>query len=106
MKSVKEGIRSTKVKAPPIKVKLEGGKELTILLTKHNNVYTKVKEAQETMYTDQTGAFPVRSRKGNRYIMILVEIDQNIIISEPTRSRTSGELTKAYQALMKRLNRK
>ena len=38
--------------------------------------------------------------------MILVEIDQNIIISEPTQSRTSGELTKDYQALMKRLKRK
>ena len=48
-------------------------------------LYITVKEAQETMYTDQTGAFPVRSRKGNRYIMILVEVDQNIIISEPTR---------------------
>ena len=38
--------------------------------------------------------------------MILVEVDQNIIISEPMRSRTAGELTKSYQALMKRLNRK
>jgi len=103
---VKEGIRSTKVKAPPLKVKLEGGEELTIQLKKHNDVYIKVKEAQETMYTDQTGAFPVRSRKGNRYIMILVEIDQNINISEPTRSPTAGELMKAYQALTKRLKRK
>ena len=103
MKSVKEGIRSTKVKTPPTKVKLEGGEDLTIALKKHNDVYIKVRDAQETMYTDQTGAFPLRSRKGNRYIMILVEIDQNIIISEPTRSRTSGELTKAYQALMKKL---
>ena len=70
MKSVKEGIRSTKRKAPPLKVKLEGGEELTIPLKKHNDVYIKVKEAQKTMYTDQTGAFPVRSRKGNRYIIL------------------------------------
>jgi hypothetical protein len=38
--------------------------------------------------------------------MILVEVDQNIISSKPTQSRTSGKLTKAYQALMKRLKRK
>merc|ERR1712086_715594 len=38
--------------------------------------------------------------------MILVEIDQNIIISEPIRLQKAGELTKAYQALMKRLKRK
>ena len=101
IKSVKEGIRSTKVKAPPLKVKLEKGEELIRPLIKHNDVCIKVKEAKETMYIDQTEVFPIRSRKDNRYIMILVKIDKNIIISEPTQSRTSGELTTAYKALMK-----
>ena len=52
MKSIKEGIRSTKVKAPPTKIKLEGGKELAIPLRKHKDVYIKVKKDQETMYTE------------------------------------------------------
>ena len=58
------------------------------------------------MYTDQTGAFPIRSKKGNRCMIVLVEVDQNRIISEPTRSRTSGKFTKSYQVLTKRLKRK
>ena len=34
------------------------------------------------MYTNQTGAFPVTFKKGNKYIMILCEIDNNVIMSE------------------------
>ena len=71
----------------------------TIPPRKHNEVYSRVKEAQENTYTHQTGAFPVRPRQGNRYRMILVEVDHSIINSEPTQSRTSGKLTKSYQAL-------
>ena len=56
------------------------------------------------MYTDQTGAFPTRSRKGNRYVMILCDIDSNIIISEPMKNRTSGEMIRAYRVLMLHLN--
>ncbi|KAL7544565.1 hypothetical protein ACHAWF_007943 [Thalassiosira exigua] len=57
------------------------------------------------MYTDQTGAFPVQSRRGNRYVMILCKIDNNVIMSEPMKNRTSGTMVEAYRALMKRLKR-
>jgi hypothetical protein len=53
--------------------------------------------------TDQTGAFPVRSRSGNRYILILCDIDSNAIFSEPMRNRTTGEMIRAYQAALKQL---
>ena len=39
------------------------------------------------MYTDQTGAFPVTTKKGNKYIMIICEIDNNVIISEAMFNR-------------------
>jgi hypothetical protein len=32
-------------------------------------------EAQQLMYTDQTGKFPKKSSKGNHYIMVLIDID-------------------------------
>ena len=52
------------------------------------------------MYTDQTGAFPTRSRSGIRYIMIMCEMDGNAIMSEGLRNRTVGEIIKAYQKLI------
>jgi hypothetical protein len=55
------------------------------------------------MYTNQTGAFPTRLRKGNQYVMILCKIDNNIILSKPMRNRTSGEIVRAYQTLYTRL---
>ena len=38
---------------------------LTIPLQIHHIIYVKIDDAKETMYTDQTGAFPVTSKKGN-----------------------------------------
>ena len=84
---------------------MESGETITLPLRKHNDVYIKLQDPSETMYTDQTGAFPVRSRKGNRYVMVACEIDDNIILSEPVRSKTAGDLVQAYQNIMKRLKK-
>jgi len=65
---------------------------VTIPLKKHHDIYVRVEDAKETIYTDQTGAFPVRSRGGNRYIMILCGMDSNAIMSEAMNDRTSGEM--------------
>ena len=59
--------------------------------------------AKEAMYNDQTGAFPITSKKGNKYIMILCEIDNNVILSEAMRNRSSDEITRTYLILMQRL---
>ena len=56
------------------------------------------------MYTDQTGAFPTRSRSGTRYLMILCEIDSNVIISEGLNNKTSGKMIQAHRRLMKCLS--
>ncbi|KAL7518347.1 hypothetical protein ACHAWF_000186, partial [Thalassiosira exigua] len=103
MKGIKQGIRSTKVKKEPETHMLQDGTELTLPLKKHSDTYISIEDAKETMYTDQTGAFPVQSRRGNRYVMILCEIDGNIIISEAMKNRTSGEIVRAYLVLMERL---
>ena len=55
------------------------------------------------MYTDQTGAFPITSKKGNKYIMILCEIDNNVILSEAMRNRSSGKIFRTYLILMQGL---
>ena len=55
------------------------------------------------MSTNQTGAFPVTSKKGNKYIMILCEIDNNVIMSKPMQNRSSGKTFWACQVLMQQL---
>jgi hypothetical protein len=44
------------------------------------------------IYTDQTGRFPVVSSKGNKYIMILYDIDSNTILAQPIKDRTAPKL--------------
>jgi hypothetical protein len=54
------------------------------------------------MYTDQTGRFPVTSSRGNKYIMVAVELDGNYIDAEPIKSRKAENLIKGYNAIWNR----
>eukprot|EP00804_Cyclotella_cryptica_P027251 CCRYP_014353-RA/>CCRYP_014353-RA protein AED:0.46 eAED:0.46 QI:0/-1/0/1/-1/1/1/0/123 len=58
---------------------------------------------RDTIFTDQIGKFPQRSQAGNKYIMVMVEISSSAIIVEPIKNLTDAELTRAYSALMLRL---
>ena len=75
---------------------LDNGETLTIPLPKHQDIYIEINDAKETMYTDQTGVFTVTSKKGNKYIMILCEIENNFIMSEAMRDISSGEIVRTY----------
>jgi hypothetical protein len=55
------------------------------------------------IYTDQTGRFPVVSRKGNKYIMILYDYDSNAILAQPIKDRTAPELLKAFHVMEQEL---
>ena len=50
-------------------------------------------------YTDQTGRFPVTSRKGNKYILVAYHYDSNTIYAEPLKIRSGLDLTSAYQKI-------
>ena len=52
-----------------------------------------------TAYKDLTGRFPVRSSRGNGYIMVGYHYDANCILGYPVRDRTAGSLTKAWEYL-------
>ena len=103
MRNIKQGIRSTKEKIKPTTLKLSDGTNVTMPLKKHHDIYMSIDNLRETICTNQTGSFPIRSRSGNRYILILRDIDRNAIFSEPMRNRTTGEMIQAYQAALKRL---
>jgi hypothetical protein len=55
------------------------------------------------IYTDQTGRFPVVSRTGSKYIMILYDYDSNAILAQPIKDRTAPELLRAFQAMEQEL---
>ena len=62
----RKNVRSTKTSAfkEPNTTQLRG--------QKIRDVYTKVYNVRETIFSDQTGQFPKRSSRGNKYVMVLV----------------------------------
>jgi hypothetical protein len=69
---------------------------------KTNCIYATTIDAGQ-FYTDQTVRFPVISRKGKKYIMVLYEYDDNAILAEPIKNRTAAELLRALQVMETKL---
>jgi hypothetical protein len=59
---------------------------------KKHDILILVYNAKATMYSDQTGKFPAVSSKGNKYIMVLHNVDSNSLWENPMKNQTSGEL--------------
>ena len=68
-------------------------------------MFTKVYDVRATIFSDQTGKFLNKYQRGNTYIMVMVEIDSNVILVKPLKSRKDAELSQAYYVLVIRLNR-
>ena len=105
------GLRSTKrtqTETPPPVDESEDREEEHSIINKQKIIFCKVydveEEATHKIWTDQTGRFPKQSSRGNQYIMVLVESDSSAILVEPMKNRTAGEMTRAYQTLVDRLN--
>ena len=97
----RKNVRSTNPKHTPLEV------PKTAALQGHKacDVYTSVCEVRNTVFSDQTGQSPTRSQQGNKYIMVMLEIDSNAILVEPINNRKDEELTRAYISMMLRLRR-
>jgi hypothetical protein len=74
----------------------------TDLGTKTHLVYAVVVD-QGQLYTDLTGKFPVRSSKGNSYVMLCYIYDCNYIKVVPMKSRSASEWVKAYDVIHQEL---
>ena len=70
---------------------------------KVQDVYVKVYDARETTFSDQTGQFLTRSKRGNKYIMVMVEVDSNAILVKPLKSHKDAKLIRGYKSLLLRL---
>ena len=55
------------------------------------------------IYTDDCDCFPIRSRIGNEYIMIVYHCDSNTILQAPFFNRKDKHGIRAYKYMMRRL---
>ncbi len=67
------------------------------------NVYTQMYMVCKTMFSNQTGQFPIHFFCGNTYIMVMVEIDSNAILAEPTKNHKDAKIIRAYNLLLLQL---
>ena len=102
MKKQRQNVRSTKQKLIVDETSEES--ELTRTITKQN-ILVKVINASETVFTDQTGRFPIQSNRGNTSLMVFYDIDANYIDAEPIRNHADPQMIGAYQKLWVRINR-
>ncbi|KAL7528558.1 hypothetical protein ACHAWF_005412, partial [Thalassiosira exigua] len=99
----RQGVRSTKRK--PIVTDFDAPDTSLTAGKKEKDHYIKVYDARKfhnTVYFDQTGSFPYRSRRGNKYIMVMVEINISCILVEPMKSKTDDEMQRTYLHLVQR----
>ncbi len=70
---------------------------------KKRDVYTQNYMACKTMSSNQTGQFPTQSLQGNKYIMVMVEIDSYAILVKPMKNCKDAKMIQAYNALLLQL---
>ena len=69
----------------------------TKLTSKSNLFYHSIVPFDNTIYTDQTGKFHVRSVRGYNYILVTYSYDANAILVRPLCSRKGSDLVKAIE---------
>jgi len=96
MNQNQKNVQSTKVKQVPFEIaeypEMRGKKIL--------DIYISTYKVRETMFSDQTGQFLTRSKRGNKYIMIMVEIDSSAILVKPMKSQKDSKMIRSYNALL------
>ena len=72
----RKNVKPTEPKRTPLKMPKPA------VLQGHNtrDVYIILYELRNTVFSNQTGQFPTHSQLGNKYIMVMVEIDSNVIL--------------------------
>jgi hypothetical protein len=55
------------------------------------DMFLQFHNANSTAHSDQTGRFPVTSSSGNKYIMVLVEVNGNFIDAEPMKNKQQDQ---------------
>jgi hypothetical protein len=119
MKKQRQNVRSTKIKIKPNKdepvpdlgnhenIPTNAANPNTIINQqkakpqKMHDILIQIHNASNAAHSDQTGRFPETSSSGNKFIMVLVEVNGNFIDGELMKNITAGSMIKTYLALWK-----
>ena len=86
VRHTRQGLISTREKTQVFQP-AANGKIINIPPKNHYNIYVKVTDMKHTIYTYHTENFPVTSRIGHKYLMIMCEVDINTILSDPMKTQ-------------------
>ena len=81
-------------------------RQSTSLSQRTNAAYPAIISLKHHAYSDQTGRFPGKSRKGNEYLFVLYDYDSNTIDAEPIPNRLGLTIKRACQKLLAKLHAK
>ncbi|KAL7427968.1 hypothetical protein ACHAXH_000914 [Discostella pseudostelligera] len=95
-----QGVWSTKPKTPQPDTKAVTDTRNT---EPTQTIIMTVYELTHTIYSDQTGRLPCRSRAGNQYIMVILHEDSNYAFEEPMKNKSDEEMQRAYSAIITRI---
>jgi len=72
----------------------------TLKVKKGRDIGTYIYNVTETIFSNQTGKFPKCSKRGYKYIMVMVKIESSTILVKPMKSKKDEEMIQAYDALL------
>ena len=67
---------------------------------KQRDVFVQNYFTEDTVCTYQTGNFPVCSRRGRKYIVVMCKIDRSSMMVDTIKNIMEGEIMRMYQKLI------
>jgi hypothetical protein len=70
------------------------------------DIFICIYELKKTMYSNQMGRFPQVSSLGNKYIMVIHDVDSNSLWAEALRYNTGGKLILARARALEQMQKR
>ena len=100
-----QGVRSTKTPTKQLQADV-----ILPPITEHSTerqdkdtIITGVYALTNTIYSDQMGRLPYRSRLGNEFLIIFLHVDSNYTFAKPMKNKSEDKMKRAYSAVLTRM---
>ena len=100
MEQKSQGVQSTSVKVKEEVEQKNIDTDSDKRPNKQRGFFLKSYFAKDTIYTNQTGNFPVCSRRGRKYIVVMCKIDRSAMMVDTIKNIMEGEIMRMYQKLI------